>query len=290
MQASAAQQWRAPLARSRDGRAAWRSPDPQRRIRPRTICSTTPTRRRSPPSTRSSARRPTPALRRARTGAGSDHGGDPGRGQARRGALHRGARAARRQGGGERIQSLAAGRNDPEIAKAAATATATIERSLLLWGLAQNGWYGLSAASVLLLAAIGLAITFGVMGVINMAHGEMVMLGAYSTYIVQASCRPRSPTGRSRWRCRWPSSSRPRPASSSSVSSCAISTRPLDTLLATWGVSLVLQQTVRTCSARATGRSIRRRSSPARFISAGWRSPTTGSGSSCWPASCSPHC
>ncbi len=43
----------------------------------------------------------------------------------------------------------------------------------------QNAWYGMSLGSVLLLAAIGLAITFGVMGVINMAHGEMVMLGAY---------------------------------------------------------------------------------------------------------------
>ena len=46
----------------------------------------------------------------------------------------------------------------------------------------QNAWYGLSLGSVLLLAAIGLAITFGVMGVINMAHGEMVMIGAYTTY------------------------------------------------------------------------------------------------------------
>ena len=60
----------------------------------------------------------------------------------------------------------------------------------MLWGFAQNGWYGLSAASVLLLAAIGLAITFGVMGVINMAHGEMVMLGAYATYIVQILLPP----------------------------------------------------------------------------------------------------
>ena len=73
----------------------------------------------------------------------------------------------------------------PQCSKAADAALAIIDRSLFLWGLAQNGWYGLSAASVLLLAAIGLAITFGVMGVINMAHGEMVMLGAYSTYGVQ---------------------------------------------------------------------------------------------------------
>src|SRR5690606_12489708 len=49
----------------------------------------------------------------------------------------------------------------------------------------QNVWFGISLGSVLLLAAIGLAITFGVMGVINMAHGEMVMLGAYTTYVVQ---------------------------------------------------------------------------------------------------------
>ena len=54
-----------------------------------------------------------------------------------------------------------------------------------LWALAQGVFYGLSLGSVLLLAAAGLAITFGVMGVINMAHGEMVMLGAYTTFVVQ---------------------------------------------------------------------------------------------------------
>ena len=59
-----------------------------------------------------------------------------------------------------------------------------------MWRVAQNLWYGLSASSVLLLAAIGLAITFGVMGVINMAHGEMVMLGAYATYVVQILLPP----------------------------------------------------------------------------------------------------
>ncbi len=57
----------------------------------------------------------------------------------------------------------------------------------------QNVWYGLSLGSVLLLAAIGLAITFGVMGVINMAHGEMVMLGAYTTYLVQEIIRTSMP-------------------------------------------------------------------------------------------------
>ena len=57
----------------------------------------------------------------------------------------------------------------------------------------QNAWYGLSLGSVLLLAAIGLAITFGVMGVINMAHGEMVMLGAYTTFVVQEIIRTSYP-------------------------------------------------------------------------------------------------
>ena len=59
--------------------------------------------------------------------------------------------------------------------------------------MAQNVWYGISLGSVLLLAAIGLAITFGVMGVINMAHGEMVMLGAYTTFVVQEVIRTSCP-------------------------------------------------------------------------------------------------
>jgi urea transport system permease protein len=67
----------------------------------------------------------------------------------------------------------------------AGAAVASIERTLALWATGQNVWYGLSLGSVLLLAAIGLAITFGVMGVINMAHGEMVMLGAYTTFVAQ---------------------------------------------------------------------------------------------------------
>ena len=64
---------------------------------------------------------------------------------------------------------------------------------LAIWTALQNAWYGLSLGSVLLLAAIGLAITFGVMGVINMAHGEMVMLGAYTTFVVQEVIRARNP-------------------------------------------------------------------------------------------------
>ncbi len=62
-----------------------------------------------------------------------------------------------------------------------------------MWSAVQNAWYGLSLGSVLLLAAIGLAITFGVMGVINMAHGEMVMIGAYITFVVQETIRTSYP-------------------------------------------------------------------------------------------------
>ena len=68
---------------------------------------------------------------------------------------------------------------DEEV-RAAVAAVAAIEAHLLTMSRIQDVWYGLSLGSVLLLAAIGLAITFGVMGVINMAHGEMVMLGAYT--------------------------------------------------------------------------------------------------------------
>ena len=72
-------------------------------------------------------------------------------------------------------------------------AIAAIQSQLALWDAVQNVWYGLSLGSVLLLAAIGLAITFGVMGVINMAHGEMVMLGAYITFVVQEMIRTHNP-------------------------------------------------------------------------------------------------
>ena len=89
---------------------------------------------------------------------------------------------------------------EPAIAAAANEAIAGIERRQAMWDLGQNVWFGVSLGSVLLLAAVGLAITFGVMGVINMAHGELIMLGAYTTYITQALIRsyaPASSTGRS---------------------------------------------------------------------------------------------
>ncbi len=98
-------------------------------------------------------------------------------------------------GGREAISILsgAAANGDPALAEDINAAIASIQSEQELWDVAQNVWYGLSLGSVLLLAAIGLAITFGVMGIINMAHGEMVMLGAYTTFMVQEVIRTSFP-------------------------------------------------------------------------------------------------
>jgi urea transport system permease protein len=136
------------------------------------------------------------------------------------------------------------------VKKAAADAVASIQSSLAIWTAVQNTWYGLSLGSVLLLAAIGLAITFGVMGVINMAHGEMVMLGAYTTYVVQESIRAHNPALFDY------SLAFAIPLAFLFAGFVGILIergiirflygRPLETLLATWGLSLILQQAVRT--------------------------------------------
>jgi urea transport system permease protein len=75
--------------------------------------------------------------------------------------------------------------NDAAVRTAAETSLAQVKRKLLIGELLGQAFSGLSLGSILLLAALGLAITFGLLGVINMAHGEMLMLGAYSTYMVQ---------------------------------------------------------------------------------------------------------
>ncbi|WP_224008023.1 urea ABC transporter permease subunit UrtB [Aureimonas sp. SA4125] len=137
-----------------------------------------------------------------------------------------------------------------ELTVAATAAAEAIEQNIALWGYAQNVWYGMSLGSVLLLAAIGLAITFGVMGVINMAHGEMVMLGAYTTFVVQEAIRTHAP-GLFDWSL--PIALPLAFAVSASVGLVMerflirfLYGRPLETLLATFGVSLILQQGIRT--------------------------------------------
>lgn len=107
-------------------------------------------------------------------------------------------------------------------------------------------FFGMSLGSVLVLAAIGLAITFGVIGVINMAHGELIMLGAYTTYVIQLLL-PNS--------IGWALAiSVPAAFCVSGIVGIIIEKsvirflygRPLETLLATFGISLILQQAVRT--------------------------------------------
>jgi urea transport system permease protein len=136
------------------------------------------------------------------------------------------------------------------LQEASVDAVAAIERNLSFWAMGQNVVYGLSLGSVLLLAAIGLAITFGVMGVINMAHGEMVMIGAYVTFVVQEWIRINNP-GLFDWSL---AIAIPLAFLVAGTVGIAIERgiirflygRPLETLLATWGLSLILQQLVRT--------------------------------------------
>ena len=144
-----------------------------------------------------------------------------------------------------------AGATDDPVAKQAADAAiVAIQNNIAFWNQTQNIWYGLSLGSVLLLAAIGLAITFGVMGVINMAHGEMVMLGAYTTFMVQELIRNNAP-GLFEWSL---TIALPLAFLVSGTVGLVMERglirflygRPLETLLATFGVSLILQQAVRT--------------------------------------------
>jgi urea transport system permease protein len=134
----------------------------------------------------------------------------------------------------------------PPLGPAADAAMRSIDQQLQLWRVLQSVYYGISLGSVLLLAAAGLAITFGVMGVINMAHGEMVMLGAYAAFVVQQALGPA-----------WTGTSIVLAVPAAFVISGGLGIviertlirwlygRALETLLATWGLSLVLQQAVR---------------------------------------------
>ncbi len=92
---------------------------------------------------------------------------------------------------------------DDAVRRAAAQALTHIDRQQWWVNQAANLFYGLSLGSILMLSALGLAITFGLMGVINMAHGEMLMLGAYTTYSVQRLLQSQTPNGKT-GTCCWP--------------------------------------------------------------------------------------
>ncbi|WP_245562015.1 urea ABC transporter permease subunit UrtB [Lamprocystis purpurea] len=144
------------------------------------------------------------------------------------------------------LTTLIANETDADVKAAAERALTAIDARLTWNARAETLFFGLSLGSVLVLAAIGLAITFGVMGVINMAHGELMMLGAYTTYLVQQALPG------------WVDYSLfvaiPAAFIVSGLFGIAIERtvirflygRPLETLLATFGISLILQQLVRT--------------------------------------------
>jgi urea transport system permease protein len=150
----------------------------------------------------------------------------------------------------DRMRDLAAdGATPAPLQQAARSAVKRIERWGLLTQTIEIGFQGLSLSSILLLMALGLAIVFGLMGVINMAHGELMALGAYATFVVQG------------WfQAHWPGSFDYYFLVALPVSFLVAGTagfvlergvirylygRPLETLLLTWGVSLIIQQGLR---------------------------------------------
>ena len=163
--------------------------------------------------------------------------GDPEAIEVLRGSLHPEARAA--------LNGAVAG-DDAALADNAKEALAGIEQTLKINRGFETLYFGLSLGSVLVLAAIGLAITFGVMGVINMAHGELIMLGAYTSWGMQ-QLLPGQPGLAVILSI--PAGFLVAGLAGVAIERCVIQFlkgRPLETLLATFGVSLILQQLVRT--------------------------------------------
>ncbi|RMM61345.1 Urea ABC-type transport system, permease protein UrtB, partial [Pseudomonas savastanoi pv. glycinea] len=150
-----------------------------------------------------------------------------------------------------RLESLLAPgvETDASVRVAAETSLAQVKRKLMIGEILGQAFSGMSLGSILLLAALGLAITFGLLGVINMAHGEMLMLGAYSTYVVQLMLQRYAP-GAIEY---YPLIALPVAFFVTAAIGMALERtvirhlygRPLETLLATWGISLMLIQAVR---------------------------------------------
>ncbi|WP_437216926.1 urea ABC transporter permease subunit UrtB [Pectobacterium sp. LFLA-215] len=150
-----------------------------------------------------------------------------------------------------RLQPLTQAQNEPDtgVRAAAQESLDQIKQSLIMGDLLGQAFTGLSLGSILLLAALGLAITYGLLGVINMAHGEMLMLGAYATWLVQSLCQQFAPS----WLAYYPLLALPVAFFITAGVGMALERtvirhlygRPLETLLATWGISLMLIQLVR---------------------------------------------
>jgi urea transport system permease protein len=140
--------------------------------------------------------------------------------------------------------------SDAGVKAALKASLAGLDRSLAISSALAEAFTGISLGSILLLAALGLAITYGLMGVINMAHGELIMIGAYATWLMQDFFRQALPNYFD-----WYLLAALPAAFLASAAVGAVMERtvirflygrPLETLLATWGISLVLMQSVRT--------------------------------------------
>lgn len=147
---------------------------------------------------------------------------------------------------------LQAQTNEPDVGVQTAlkASLAAVDRALLFSKILAQFFTGVSLGSILLLAALGLAITYGLMGVINMAHGELIMIGAYTTWLVHVAFRQWLPAFFDLYL--WvamPMAFLVSAAFGALMERFVIRFlygRPLETLLATWGISLVLMQAVRT--------------------------------------------
>ena len=195
LEAGPRQQPRPPRDRGGARRAdAARARSAQRASGRRRPSSSRATRRRCRPLETALARETDAGVRSAlMAGAGRDPPRQADAPEADRLAAVADPRGARRPGRAG-APALAAGRRAGSAAKPPPRRHRPRSSSrLALWAACRTSAYGISLGSVLLLAAIGLAITFGVMGVINMAHGEMVMLGAYTTFVVQEVIRTHAP-------------------------------------------------------------------------------------------------
>jgi urea transport system permease protein len=138
---------------------------------------------------------------------------------------------------------------DAKVRSEAESAVTMIDRRVAFSAYAGRLFAGVSLASILMLAALGLAITYGLLGVINMAHGEMIMIGAYATYVTQYLFKTHAPA----WFDFYPLAALPVAFLSAAAVGILLERtvirwlygRPLETLLATWGISLFLIQLVR---------------------------------------------
>ncbi len=139
---------------------------------------------------------------------------------------------------------------DSDVRAEAELSLRAIDSRLVTGEMISRIFSGISLGSILLLAALGLAITYGLMGVINMAHGELIMVGAYATYVVQNLFRSYAPAAFDAYLI----AAVPVAFATSGLVGMALEKsvirhlygRPLETLLATWGISLILIQVMRT--------------------------------------------